>query len=336
MKISSVSKKFPLWIVISSLIVVVGLIIFFVFGVNVPNELKDKTSITVTYDAYITVDDERRDELERVATDAITNSGLTIVDTVFSTETSGGTVEFFFDKSTDTSSLESALSAALSALSSSTTIGEAVYEGSVHTYVSQHFYTYVWRGAIAVVAGIAAAFIYVSIRFKLNMGITTAVTTAHNVLLVTALCILCRIPLGSAYMAAVGIALIYSLINALIAMICMRSAYRDENIKALPSEEQLQAAYESYRGPVSKLNLAFIAVMGLMTAVCTIGGISAIATFAAVGLLCGLVGLYSSFLFMPALYAPLKVRADKRAAYKASPEYKAKKRAAKGSDKDID
>lgn len=337
MKINSARKKLPLYIVIFALVIAAAAVIFVLFGFNVSNELKDKTSVEVTYDAYITVDDDRRDELEEIATSAIEeSSGLTVKETVFSSESTGGSVQFFFGADVTSETLENALTAALNALSSSETLSGGTYQGSVHIYVAQYFYTYIWRGAIAIAASIAVAFIYVSIRFKLNMGITLAVTTVHNVLLVLALSIICRLAVASTFIAAIGFALIYSLVNTLLAFVYMRSTYADENVKVLPAEEQIEKACLSYRKPCYLLNIIVLIAMAFMCAISMLGGVTAIATFAVAGLLCALVNFYSAKFVLPAVYIPLKEAADKRAAYKNSPEYKAKKRAVKDSDKDID
>lgn len=335
MKIKSIAKKLPIFVVLSAAIAVAGLIMFFLFGFNVSVELKDKTSIAVTYDAYVNVDDDRRDILEDVAVSAITAKGLDIVDTVNSTETSGGTVEFFFDKSTDTSLLEDALSSVLSDLSANASLSDGTYQGAVHTYVSQGFYTYMWRGAIAVCAGIITAFAYVSIRFKLNMGATVAITALHNVLLTLAFIVIFRIPAGVTIISTIGFSLVYSLMIAVVAMINMRSTYRDENVKILPADEQTQSAYESYDKPVRLISVIAFAAM-IILFLCTLFTATQIAYFAAIAALVIGINAYSAYFFMPAVYAPMKKRADAVAAYKASPEYKEKKRSAKGSDKDID
>jgi len=336
MKINSIKKRLPLLIVIFAVIVAAGIIMFALLGVNLSNELKDRTSVEVTYDAYITVDDDRKDELEEIASAAIEeNSGLTIKETVFSSESTGGSVQFFFDADVSQETLENALTAALNALSSSESLSGGTYQGSVHVYVAQYFYTYIWRGAIAIAASIAVAFIYVSIRFKLNMGVTLAVTTVHNVLLVLALSVICRLSLASTFIAAIGFALVYSMLNTMVALVHMRSTYRDENIKVLPADEQIEKACLSYSRPCNVLNVVVLLAMSLILGL-TVATAPAIATFAMAGELCAVVNLYSTNLFLPALYIPLKQAADKRAAYKNSPEYKAKKRAVKDSDKDID
>lgn len=330
------SRKLPLWIAISALIIAAGIVMFFVFGFNISTELKDRTSVSVTYDAYITVNDDRLDVLEDAVTATIEAKGLDITDTVFTSETSGGTIEFFFDKDTDTAFLNEVAEAVLNDVAANASLSGGTYEAAVHTYVAQYYYTYIWRGAIAICAGLITAFVYVSIRFKLNMGASVAISSLLSVVLVLALTIICRIPVGVTYIGALGFALVYSLVLNVVAMIYIRSTYKDENIKVLPAEEQLDKACASYVKPVSKIGVTFIAAMGILNAACTIGGASVIAAFCAVGLLCGLAGEFSSLLFLPAIYAPMKVASDKRAAYKASPEYKEKKRAAKGSDKDID
>lgn len=329
------SGKLPLRIVISALIIAAGLIMFFALGFNVSTELKDRTSVSVTYDAYITVDEDRLDVLEDAATATIEAKGLKITDTVFTSETSGGTIEFFFDKDTDSAVLNEVASAVLNDVTANASLSGGTYETAVHTYVAQHFYTYVWRGAIAMCAGILTAFVYVSIRFKLNMGVSVAITSLLSTVLVLALTIICRIPVGVTYIGALGFALVYSLLVNIVAMIYMRSTYKDENVKILSAEEQLEKACASFVKPVLKIGAASLLAMVMLFAA-TIFAAEEIAYFAVVGAICVIVNQLTVNGFMPAIYAPMKAASDKRAAYKASPEYKEKKRAAKGSDKDID
>lgn len=329
------SRKLPLWIVISAIIIAAGVVMFFMFGFNVSAEFKDRTSVSVTYDAYITVDDDRLDVLEDAAKATIEAKGLEITDTVFTSETSGGTIEFFFDKDTDTALLNDVATAVLNDVTANASLSGGTYETTAHTYVAQYYYTYIWRGAIAMGAGILAAFVYVSIRFKLNMGASVAITSLLSTALVLALTIICRVPVGVTYIGALGFALVYSLMINVVAMVYMRSTYRDENIKVLPVEEQLEKACASFVKPVSKISAGALCGTAILLAA-TIATASEIAYCALVGMICVLVNEFMTNTFMPAIYAPMKAASDKRAAYKASPEYKEKKRAAKGTDKDID
>lgn len=329
------SRKLPLWIAISALIIAAGIVMFFVFGFNISTELKDRTSVSVTYDAYITVDDDRLDVLEDAVTATIEAKGLDITDTVFTSETSGGTIELFFDKDTDTALLNEVAEAVLNDVAANASLSGGTYEAAVHTYVAQYYYTYIWRGAIAICAGLITAFVYVSIRFKLNMGASVAISSLLSVVLVLALTIICRIPVGVTYIGAIGLASVYSLMLNVVAMNYIRSTYKDENIKVLPAEEQLDKACASFVKPVSKISAGAVIAMAILFAA-TFFTATQIAYFALAGLICAAVNMFTVLGFMPAIYAPMKVASDKRAAYKASPEYKEKKRAAKGSDKDID
>lgn len=331
MKTNGLSKKLPVWIAVSAVIMAIGLILFFVLGFNLSSQETDKKSVAVTYDSYITIDDKLVDEVEEICNDIFESKNLSVKYTYKSTVSVGGTLEFVFDADTDSSALEAAKDAILSSLeSSSGELSNATYEGAVHVYASESFYSNVWRGAIACAAVVLFAFVYVSIRYKLSMGAVVAITAVHDVALVLALSIICRIGVTSSFMAVVAFALVYSVLNSCAVFSEIRKCLKDENVKQLSAEEAesvIDSATKKVSVRIAVLTFAALAVLALFTIIFSKG----MFLLAIPAILSVAVSAYSSCIFVPALYTPFKAAADKRASEKAKYDYNSKKNADKNA-----
>lgn len=331
MKTDALSKKLPVWIAVSAVIMVIGLVLFFVTGFNLSPQATDKKSVAIAYDSYITIDDKLVDEVENICNDVFSSTDLNVKYTYKSTVSGGGTLEFVFDSDTDSVALETAKDAIISSLeSSSGELSNATYEGVVHVYASESMYKYIWRGAIAGAAAVLFAFVYVAIRYKLSMGAVVAVTAVHDVALVIALSLICRVSVSPYFMGILAFALVYSILNSCAVFSEMRKCLKDENVKQLPSEEAaavMSSASRKVSLRIAVLTFAALAVLVLFTIFFSKGVfLSVIPAILSVA-----VSAYSSCIFVPALYTPFKVAADKRAEEKAKYDYDSKKNAGKNS-----
>ena len=172
-------------------------------------------------------------------------------------------------------------------------------------------------------------FVYVSVRYKLNMGVTATVSSLMAVLLTVALTALVRIPVTTSVAYAAAFAMLYSMATGLVIFSRMRSAFKSDEYKEKSAEEAIASSVPA------KGILVFAAACAV--ALVLVGAIatSAVRWFAVTAFAGLLAGTFSSLLFLPAMYLPLKKSADKKAALRARYDYKKesakdKKRAGKG------
>ncbi len=339
---TNLSKKLPLFSALSLAVMVVALVMFFLFGFNVASQEADRKVISITYDSYITIDEDLEEEVEDTCKAVIKSEGCSYLYVRSSTISGGGIIEFAFDTSYDTSLLESVKDAMLEKLSTEGELANSTYEGVVQSLTSRSFSSYIGRAAIAGAVCAVFAFLYVLIRFGLAQSVVTLLNALHDSLLVVALALIFRIPVTTTFVAVVAFALVYSLINSMLSFVEVRRIANKEDVKLMAIEDSVALSLKA--GKKASLKLAAVTAAALAV----LGAVSAFTAFGitlmvvpAVIAVC--VSLYSSFVFLPEGYSLIKINMVKSAAYKETYEYKMSKlnedktsKMAEKSEEDID
>ena len=316
MKTNFLRKKWPVWLSISGAILLIGLIMFLVFGFHLSVTERDTKSVSVNYDAYLTLDESLLETAEDTCLTVIDEYSVSLKQVKRASYTSGGCFEFVFEDSVDTATLESVKDAMLSALSSKEGVSQAYYTASVNANVMAVNAAYIGRFAIALGCAIVIAFAYVAIRFRLGAGVTVAALAVHDVLMVLAFTAITRIPVTIAFVGAVAFALAISLLLSVLSFVYVRSLKEDENLKAMPQEEAFELVMKRARKTVCVFSaLALVAIVGV--ALLSLISSVSLLTFAVPAAFAVLVSAYSSICLLPVIYMPMKAIADKRAAEKA-------------------
>ena len=327
--------KLKLWTLLGVVLIVAGIVIAAVFGFNADTTASDYKTLSVKLDSYEA--DARVERIDEICTGEIDKAGLTVLYSQ-KNEVSGNRCEmlYVFSEDVTTEKLD-ALKNAVSAVLETERESESgvLYNTFVYATAGDEVVSsvlpegYLWRAALAAAVALVLEFVYVSVRYKLNMGVTATVSSLMAVLLTVALTALVRIPVTTSVAYAAAFAMLYSMATGLVIFSRMRSAFKSDEYKEKSAEEAIASS-------VPAKGILFFAA-ACAVALVLVGAIAtaAVRWFAVTAFLGLLAATFSSLLFLPAMYLPLKKSADKKAALRARYDYKKesakdKKRAGKG------
>ena len=175
---------------------------------------------------------------------------------------------------------------------------------------------YLWRAALAGAVVLLAEFIYIAVRYKLNMGAAAAISSLTGTLLTVALVALVRLPVTASLAYAGAFALLYTTVTSMLALNKMRENFKTDEYKEKSADEAIVSSL-----PVKTI-LAFAAVSAVALVLVGAIAVASVRWFAIASLIGVLAGTFASLIFMPAIYLPLKKLSDKRAAERARYDYK--------------
>lgn len=167
--------------------------------------------------------------------------------------------------------------------------------------------SYVVRAAVAVAVFAVLAFVYVALRYKLIMGVVAAVCSVLGPLLAAAVILLVRIPVTNSFLYAVALAAPVTAVIVMLTLNKLRAAEKSE------TDEEVSVAEKVAENVAIKETLAIAIVGGAALVVLGAIATASVRWFALSALLALAAAVFAGLLFAPALYLPLKERADKKA-----------------------
>lgn len=312
--------NYKLLSLIAAIVIIAGVVLAAVLGFNA--DVSAKGAKTLTVKIFATATDSARVDAVRVICDKEIGNKLDVTDT-YVTRISGDTeLVYVFDEDGKVSTLQTVknnVQAKLDAAKAEE--GNKLYgtflnaTANVETVKATMPTGYVWRAILAAVLVLVVEFVYVAIRFKLNMGIAAALSSFVGTALTVALVALVRIPVTTAAAYAFAFALLYTTATTLLVLAKQREALKNEAKDANPEETVANAV------PVKELVLLAVS---LAVALVLVGAIAtaAVRWFALTAFVGLIAGTFSSLLFLPSVYLPLKKSFDKRVAERARYDYK--------------
>ncbi len=318
-------KLLPIWIAVSSVIILAGIILFALLGFNYSAERNARKTVEVEYDVVVVTDPTGVAMLKETCEDVFKKTGVSYsdfsqtvkIDASTGSETVGGKLVYTFSANLSDESL-AAVKAGID-----TRIIERTAEGilpvgadisvSVHELANYHFTDAAWRGAIAVAVGAVVALVYIAIRFGVGCALTGLTVCVHDVFLSLGLLAILRIPVYFFAPIVVGaVAAFMSLLLWLIQCMKMRDNFKSPSYASYSADEAVEQSSKS----AAKAVYITAAAMGIVLAVFTIALAIASAQLGAIllPLVCLIpvgISVYSSLLFGPALHVPVKTAFDK-------------------------
>lgn len=175
-KLTKTVGKWKLWTVVSAIIVAAGIIVAAIFGFNADYTASDVKTMTVKLDSYVSVSDVKTEKVKDICESALEKAGLKDAYTMDGETSGGGELVYVFSAKTDDKKLAEVKTAVESALETATAdsgelAGAILYvtansERAAATLAAG----YLWRAALAGAVVLLAEFIYIAVRYKLNMG----------------------------------------------------------------------------------------------------------------------------------------------------------------------
>lgn len=325
-------KHLFLCLAISLALLVAGAFVFGFLGFSEDSTVRDETVVRVN--GFVSqLSEEDRDEFIDFCENYIESEGYGVITVRYARDTSwtDGACEFVIAASADAyeqaelDALSEGLDTAIGTLTSDQIPDiETWVDLGIHVTVVESentfFADYAWRAAVAGAAVLVIAFAYAAIRFRPGMGLGILVGGVHDVLLTLALIALFRLPVGVTLIAVAAFSLLTSLLFNFAVFGRMRSNFRSEDWKELPAREAVARSVKESRRTVFTGAIVLAAVAILIGVVGVVLGLD-LAYAMIGGLLAVIVSAYSSLLFVPALFAAIKARTDKRRAERAKYDY---------------
>ena len=162
-------------------------------------------------------------------------------------------------------------------------------------------FSYFLRAFVGVMITTILAFIYVWIRYKLHLGILAAICSLLSAVMTTAVLFLFRIPFAHTMVYTIALAPLFTLVMLLFTLSNFRAKRKDgtdvteENVVSCVATKEILVFAST------------IAAMYAIVGVIVVGGISWIALSAIITLA---ISTFIAWLFAPAIYLPIKKKAD--------------------------
>ena len=309
--IAKAVKKFNVWAIVCAAILVAGILVGAIFGLNKKAAMDSYATLTVQASGVF---DAQEEELEKAIEEKIAASGLK---TLFSSEAEISIAEkeyvYYFAKGSDLSALKTSVQGVVDAAAEKAE--NAISGGQVmvtEEEVARNLPAlYTLRAVIAIAVFAVLAFAYALLRFKLAGGIVAAVAVALSAALSFAVTALTRIPADGYIVAVYAFAALTSAVMTLFTLAKVRSLEGEDRAKEMTEEEKVVSALSVK----SVLALAAALVGGLVLVVAF--GPSRL--FAVHAILAVVVSVFVSLIAAPSLYILLK---EAFAAKKAQNGYK--------------
>ncbi len=186
-------------------------------------------------------------------------------------------------------------------------------------------FSYFLRAFVGVLIISILAFIYVWIRYKLHVGILAAICAMSSAIMTIAVLFLFRIPFAHSTLYTVVLAPLFTLVMLLFTLSKLRAKRKDGVELTDEVVEDCVATKEILTFAVA------LSAMCALVGVIVVGGISWIALSAIISLA---ISTFIAWLFAPAIYLPIKKKADAYQAERVKNGYVgAKKKKAKTAEK---
>lgn len=309
------TKLLPVWIAISAVILIAGIVLFALMGFNTTPEARNNKTVEVSYGVTVEITTGAEEKLEETCKAAFEANGLKPIHENLVVEIDSNSGSVTGDKKLVYTFADSASFAALEAARAQIDAAKGEFPATADIFVSVHggegslFGESIWRGAIALVVGAVVVLVYIGIRFGIGAALTGLTTCVHDSFLALAFLAITRIPVYAfAPLLYAGVAAVVSLLLWLIQCIKMRENFKEPSYKSLSAEEAVAQSGKTALGWI----LGVGGAIALTIAVC--GGIATagVRLFLLPALVPVAAAIYSSLLFGPALHVYVKAAFDKR------------------------
>lgn len=305
--------KVKLLSLIVAVIVALGVVIAAVFGFNSSLVSADKQYLTVEMNRITFKND--KESVETLCEDKFAEFDVCYLEKI-EAELSGDSAQivYVFDKEADLTQVKAGI---VSNANAENGIVVSLNEADVIGNVADGYFV---RNSIACAVFAVAAIVYVSLRYKLNMGLTLGASLIASVGLTVALVAFTRIPVAYSFIYVLAAALLLTSIMNLVSFNKLRENAKADSFKDLSAEEAVASSVAVKETLILAGSLAgALVVLGGLTAAF---GVWNVAWFALLSLIATVCSAAVSLIFTPALYASLKKVADKKAAERARYDYK--------------
>ncbi|MBQ8319855.1 MAG: hypothetical protein IJX81_03150 [Clostridia bacterium] len=316
--------KFRLWAVICAVILIAGIVVAAVFGLNKTADMNSYSVLTVRASGVSF--DAQSEKIDELVTAEISEGIL------FKSEAEISTAEkeyaYYFAKGTDLTAAKKDVQDSLTkAIADEELLIVSAWASVGEEEVARNTPAlYAGRAVIAIAVFTVLAFAYTALRYKLSGGITTAVAVALSAALTFALSAITRIPVDNYIVAVYGVAALFAAVATVFTLAKTRALEKTDAAKEMSEEEKVQSSLS-----VKSVLALSVAMLGALVLVLAFGPSR---LFAVHGMIAVVVGAFVSLIAAPSLYLPLKKAEAEMKAKKARYDYKKGVKVAKKEEKE--
>ena len=301
------AKKTTILSIIVAVVLAAAIVVGILCGVkgsvfNTSAQMKDSKTITISMNQYAY--STKLDEVEAVCESTF---GKLDVQYELKGEMSGDESEivYVFNSSADLTNVKATLETKLAEKAEAWGAFITVSSNSEEavSVLARH---YTLRALIAGAVIAVLVFAYVSLRYKLGVGIVTAVATVLGMALTASVAILARIPVTSSIAYVIAVAGLLSAVTTLLTMNKLRANLKKEGANELSAEDLV---VDSIATKEIGLLTAFAGGAFVLTGALAASNVRWFSILSLIGML---VAAFIGLLYAPAMYIPVKKIADKR------------------------
>ena len=278
-----------IYICVSVVVILAGLISFFVSGLNVDIDFKGGTSVVFNTNS----DSATKEEIEQLVKDTVETTGTVTVQPSMDKPT-----EYTIKLNSLTTEESDTLVNALIAKYAPDVEGFNDY--SISSFTAAYGKQLAQEAIFALIIAVILMLLYITFRFEFLSGVSAIIGLVHDTLVMVAIYSLFNIPVNSSFIAVILTILGYSINNTIVVFDRVR-----ENKKFARKETTAQIVDKSLRGTLSRSINTTITPLIMVVCLYIIGG-SSIKEFA-LPLMSGLIGgAYSSLFIVGPVWAMMK------------------------------
>ena len=212
----SINKLLPVWLAISAVFIIAGIILMCLLDFNYSAEIGKKNTVEVDYGVITLNTENGAEQIEDACDKAIKAAGVSVLNKAYPKDEDGNPVGIVYEIGADLSA-EKLVSLKDAVVNSTASFAEndSDFAVTVHNYEIQTrvYGESYWRGALAIGVAVFVALVYIGVRFGVGCALTGLTVCAHDAVLTAALFAVFRIPV---YFYA---PLVYAALAALVSVI---------------------------------------------------------------------------------------------------------------------
>ena len=305
--------------IVTGAILILSLALNLILGVNYAMSAEDYKTVTVQVDDYYFKD--KLDDVKDVCETTLETIGEEYNYCYKADMSADGELVFVFDNSVDHLAVETALEEAFNGNNGATVVAgalngaEVFVTARVEKVVVSIPSSYAWNATFAVLAFTALTFVYVALRYRLNMGVIAAASTLGGAVLTTAIILLVRIPVTTSIF---GVGFVGAMLSAVFTLLTFNKLRANLKTEAFEEKNAEETMAESVAVNES---LALAAVLGV--AFVLVGAIARINVlyFALTAIIALVTALFVGGVLASAVFVPLLAKAKKADAEKNKSGY---------------
>ena len=319
-------KLWPLFVAVSAVVILAGIILFALFGFNTSPEKPNYKTFEVQYNVVVELNDKEED-VKNICKDAFKENGLSYdSENVFEeVEGSSKRLVYEFKASASNAALEKAKATVEEKLAFTNTEGESLgveKTVTVNTIKGESFKEAAWRAAVAIAVGAVVVLVYMGFRFGWASALSGLVGMVNAVFFTLGFFAITRIPVFAvAPLLYAAIAAISFMLLWLLHCMKMRDNFKDPEFARFDAGEAVAASLNTSDKFVyftaGALGIAVVLVGVIAAAGVRLLVLPAIVAVAA--------SLYSASLLAPSVHVYCKRAFDKIKKNK-TPKYNGKKK----------